>query len=323
MRKWMHVLMAVMAIGFAGFGGTAFAQYPAKPIRIVVTYLAGGSADTLARIVARKLEDAWQQPVVVENRAGADGNIGAEYVAQSAPDGYTVMFTPPSPLAINMLLHKQMPFDPRVAFAPVSVLGRMPNILFVVTQSPIQNVGQLVAAAKANPGKVTYGSQGIGSTPHLTAVMLGLAAGIDIVHVPYRGFPPVLADLLGSHLDFAFADATNVLPQLNAKSVRPLGVASSHRFFGLPDTPTLIETGFPDFESETWMSFSAPAGTPSEIIRKWHEELTKIVKLPDVQARLAELGLEPWASSPEEMRAHMDSEIKRWGNVVQRSGLKM
>lgn len=288
----------------------------------MVTYLAGGSADTLARIVARKIEDAWKQPVVVENRAGADGNIGAEYVAQSPPDGYTLMFTPPSPLAINMLIHRQMPFDPRAAFAPVSVLGRMPNILFVVTGSPIRSVDQLVAAAKARPGKVTYGSQGIGSTPHLTSVMLSLAAGIDIVHVPYRGFPPVLADLLGGQLDFAFADATNLLPQLKGGQARPLAVASPHRFFALPDTPTLIEAGFADFDSETWMSFSAPAGTPPEIARKWSDELARIVKMPDVKARLSELGLEPWASSPEEMRAYMDSEIKRWSSVVQRSGLQ-
>ena len=322
MRKSTLLWFMALTVALAAYSGTAAAQYPAKPIRIVVTYLAGGSADTLARIVARKLEDAWKQPVIVENRAGADGNIGAQYVAQSAPDGYTLMFTPPSPLAINMLLQKQMPFDPREAFAPVSVLGRMPNILFVVANAPIQDVGQLVAAAKAKPGKLTYGSQGIGSTPHLTSVMLALAAGIDIVHVPYRGFPPVLADLLGSHLDFAFADATNVLPQLKGKLVRPLAVASSHRFFALPDTPTLVEAGFADFESATWMSFAAPAGTPREITRKWHEELTKIVKMPDVQARLAELGLEPWASSPEEMRDYMDSEIKRWTNVVERSGLQ-
>jgi len=322
MRKLLILWKTALVVTLVAYSASAAAQYPSRPIHIVVTYLAGGSADTLARIVAQKLEAEWKQPVIVDNRAGADGDIGAQFVARAVPDGYTLMFTPPSPLAINMLLHKQVPFDPRVAFTPVSVLGRMPNILIVAEHAAVQNVTQLVAAAKADPGKMTYGSQGVGSTPHLTGAMLALAAGIEIVHVPYRGFPPVLIDLLGSRLDFAFADASNVLPQLKGGQVRPLAVASPRRFFALPNTPTMIEEGFPDFESATWMSFAAPAGTPPEIVRKWHEELTRIVKMPDVGALFADLGLEVWASSPEEMRQYMDSEIKRWGDVVQRSGLQ-
>jgi len=149
-----------------------------------------------------------------------------------------------------------------------------------------------------------------------------LAAGIEIVHVPYRGFPPILADLMGSHLDFVFGDATNILPQYKGGQVRPLAVASARRFFALPNTPTLIEKGFPNFESTTWMSFAAPANTSPEIVSKWHEELTRIVKMPDVQARFADLGLEAWASSPAEMRQYMDGEIKRWGNIVQQSGMQ-
>lgn len=322
MQKLLSLWKTAVILTLVAYSGTAAAQYPSRPIHIVVTYLAGGSADTLARIVARELEGAWKQPVVVENRAGADGDIGAQFVARAAPDGYTLMFTPPAPLAINMLLHKQVPFDPRVAFTPVSVLGRMPNILVVGAHSAVQNVAQLVAAAKANPGNVTYGSQGIGSTPDLTGAMFAVAAGIKIVHVPYRGFPPVLIDLMGSRLDFAFADASNVLPQLKSGQVRPLAVASPHRFFALPNTPTMIEEGFPDFQSATWMSFAAPAGTSAEIVSKWHKELVRIVKMPKVQARFAELGFEAWASSPEEMRQYMDSEITRWSNVVQQSGMQ-
>ncbi len=300
----------------------ARAEYPQKPIKIVVTFLAGGSADVLARIVAPKLEAAWKQPIIVENRAGAGGNLGAEVVARSEPDGYTLMFTPPPPLSINPFLYKNMPFEPEKAFAPVSVLGVMPNILLVAPHVPAKNLKELIAYAKANPGKLTYGSQGVGSTPHLTGVMLAKAAGIDIVHVPYRGFPPVLQDLLGSRIDFAFADASNSLPQIKGGSLRAFAVASPKRFPGLPDTPTLIEAGFPDFQSATWMSFSAPAGTPDAVVQKWREELAKIVQMPDVRARFADLGVEAWASSSEEMKRHMQSEIKRWGDVIREAGIK-
>ena len=317
-----HCRQALFIAVLATASVAASAQYPSKPIRVVVTFLAGGSADTLARIVAPKLTVAWGQPVVVDNRAGAGGNVGADAVAKAAPDGYTMMFTPPPPLGINLFLYKNMPFDPRTAFAPVSVLAVMPNILIVGPRVSARNVSEFIAYARANPGKLSYGSQGVGSTPHLTGAMLALATGSDIVHVPYKGFPPVLADLLGSRLDFAFADASNVLPQLKEGRVRALAVASSKRFFGLPDTPTMIEAGIPDFLSATWMSYAAPAGTPPEITRKWHEELVRIVKAPDVQARFAELGVEAWASSPEDMQRHMESEIKRWGEVIQRTGAR-
>ena len=322
MRKLLILWKTALVVALIAYSGSAAAQYPSKLIRIVVPYLAGGAADVLARIVAQKLEDAWKQPVIVENRVGASGNIGAQFVARAAPDGYTLMFTPPAPLAINMFLLKEMPFDPRSAFTPVSVLGTMPNTLVVGAHSAVQNVHQLVAAAKANLGKLTYGSQGVGTTPHLTSVMFALAAGIDIVHVPYRGFPPILVDLLGSRLDFAFADATNMLPPLKGGQLRALAVASRRRYFAVPNTPTMIEEGFPDFESVPWYSFAAPAGTPPEIVSKWHEELARIVKMPDVQAHFAEFGLEAWASSSAEMQQYMDSEIKRWGDVVQRSGLQ-
>lgn len=325
MQKWTSagtVLLFVVAM-LAVTGTPASAQYPSRPIHVVVPFLAGGSADILARIVAPKLEAAWKQPVVVENRAGAGGNIGAEVVAHAAPDGYTVMFTPPSPLAINMFLYKAMPFDPQVAFAPVSVFAVMPNILLVGPRVTAANLRELIAYAKANPGQLNFGSQGVGSTPHLTGMMLALAAGIDMVHVPYKGFPPILTDLLGSRIDFAFADASNALPQVQQGRLRALAVASANRFFALPDTPTMIESGLPDFQSSTWMSFAMPAKTPVDIRRKWYDELTKIAKMPDVQARFATLGVEAWVCSPEEMAQHMQSEIRRWGDVARRTRLEL
>ena len=297
----------------------ARAQYPSRPILVVVPAGPGGAADLLARTVAPKLSAAWGQPVIVESRVGASGNIGGEVVAKSAPDGYTLMFTPPGPVGINMFLSKQIPFDPLTAFAPVSVLGAIPNILIVGPTVPAKNVGEFVAYAKANPGKLTYGSVGIGTTLHLTAAMLAFAAGIDIVHVPYNGMPPMFADLLGSRLDFAIANATVVLPQVEGGRVRALAVASSKRFYALPNTPTFIEAGYRDFVSAVWMSFAGPAGMSPEIVRKWYEELVKIVKMPDVQARFAKLGLEAWASTPAEMRQQMEAEVKRWGDVIRRT----
>ncbi len=320
--KMVNFLQAALAAILAAASVASFAQYPSKPVRIVVTFLPGGSADTLARIVAPKLSVAWNQPVIVENRAGAGGNVGADVVAKAPADGYTVMFTPPPPLGINLFLYKDMPFDPRTAFAPISVVAVMPNILAVGPRVTARSVDELVAFAKANPGKLSYGSQGIGSTPHLTGAMLALAEGIEIVHVPYKGFPPVLADLLGGRLDFAFADASNVLPQLKEGRLRALAVASEKRFFALPNTPTMIEAGVPAFVSGTWMSFAAPAGTPPEIVRKWNDEVKRAVREPDVQARFAELGVVTWASTPEEMRRHMESEIERWGEVIRKSGAR-
>jgi tripartite-type tricarboxylate transporter receptor subunit TctC len=319
-RSWLAALALVCAV--IANASPVWAEYPARPIHIVVTYLAGGSADTLARIVGQKLEAAWGHPVVVENRAGANGNIGAEVVAKSPPDGYTIMFTPPSPLAINMFLYKSMPFDPQTAFAPISVLGLMPNILVVGANSPFRTVHELVDYAQAHPGKITYGSQGVGSTPHLTGAMLVIATGIHVVHVPYRGFPPLLVDLLGSRLDFAFADPTNALPQITQGQLRALGVASAKRFFALPDTPTLIEAGVPDFLSATWMSFAAPAGMPPDIVEQWHNALVKIVRMPDVKSKLADLGLETWASTPEEMHQLMLDEMKRWNDVIRMAGVE-
>ena len=275
-----HCLRTGLIAILAAASLTASAQYPTKPIRVVVTFLPGGSADILARIVAPKLSAAWGQPVIVDNRAGAGGNVGAEAVAKAAPDGYTLMFTPPPPLGINLFLYKDMPFDPRTAFAPVSVVAVMPNILIVGPRVSAKNVGEFIAHARGNPGKLSYGSQGVGSTPHLTGAMLALATGIVVVHVPYKGFPPVLADLLGSRLDFAFADASNVLPQLREGRVRALAVASSKRFFGLPGTPTMSEAGVPDFNSMSWHLIVAPSRTPKPIVDRLHAELKAIIAEP-------------------------------------------
>lgn len=320
--KRLDAIRTALAVVLALAACVAGAQYPNKPVRVIVPFLAGGSADTLARTVAPKLSTAWGQPIVVENRGGAGGNVGAEIVAKAPGDGYTLLFTPPPPLAINMHLYKNMPFDPFKDFAPVSVVGVMPNVLVVGPRVAAANLQEFLAFAKANSGEVSYGSQGVGSTPHLTGAMLARAANIDIVHVPYKGFPPILADLLGARLDFAFLDASNVLPQLKGGRIRALAVASAKRYFALADTPTLVEAGFADFVSATWMSFAAPAGTPPEVGRKWREELQRAVRLPDVQQRFADLGVEVWVSSAEEMASLMETESRRWSEVIRLTGAR-
>jgi tripartite-type tricarboxylate transporter receptor subunit TctC len=230
-------------------------------------------------------------------------------------------FQPP-PLCINLFLYERMPFDPRSAFAPISVLAVAPNALVASLRLDARDARALVAHAKACPGELSYGSQGVGTTPHLTGAVLASAAGIDVVHVPYKGFPPLLADLLGARLDFAFSDAANVLPQLKEGKPRALAFASRERFCALPEIPTLIESGFDGFVSATWMSFAAPAGTAPDIVRKWHAEIRSVVMLPDVRARFAELGVEPWASSPQEMRQQIETEIERWDKVVEGTGAR-
>jgi len=306
----------------AALAVSAAAQYPDKPIRVIVPFLAGGTADTLARIVTPKLSAAWGQPIVVDNRSGAGGNVGADAVVKSAPDGYTLLFTPPGPLSINMHLYSKMPFDARTAFAPLSVLGVMPNILMVGPHVAAKDVGELVAVAKANPGKLSFGSQGIGSTPHLTGAMLAGAAGIDIVHVPYKGFPPILADLLGGRIDFAFSDTGNVLPQLRNERVRAIAVASLKRFNALPDVPTMIEAGYPDFVSGAWMSFAGPAGLPQDIVRKLNADIDAIVRHPELAPRWHELGITPLGGSPEAAVKRNVLETAKWSRVIKTAGIR-
>jgi len=303
--------------------GTALAQdWPAKPVRIIVPFPAGGSADLLPRIVGEKLAERWGQPVIVENRPGAAGNIGADVVFKSEPDGYTLLSAPPPPLVINRLLYPKLPYD-STQFVPMSVIAAIPNVLLVNPKVPAKNIAELIAYVKQNPGKLNYASQGSGTTSHLTAELFkSMAGGLEITHVPYKGTAPALADLLGGQVDMMCDNLGVSLPHVRSGKLRALAVASRNRFSGLPDVPALSES-LPGFESLAWFGIVGPPKTPAPIADKVASGVIEALKLPDVQKRLAELSAEPMGLGPGETAAFMKQETERWGAVIRNAGVKL
>jgi len=319
----IYIIAIATFLALAG-SEDAFAQamYPAKPIKAVVPFLAGGSVDTLVRIVTPKLSDVWGRPIIVENKAGAGGNIGADSVAKADPDGYTVLFTPSGPLSLNMYLYENMPFDPQTALAPASVLALMPNMLLVGPAVQAKDITEFIAQIKSNPSAISYGSLGTATVSHLAAEAFANAINARMVHVPYKGFPPLLVDLLGGRLHFAFFDATNALPQIRKGAVRPLAVAHPKRFAALPDVPTFEEAGVPNLIAPTSVTLVFPAGTPKDIMAIWRNELRTITKLPEVREKFDTLGAEVWVSSEEEAVRYLREERQRWGDVIKKAGIQ-
>ena len=302
------------------FSGLAVAQdYPVRPVKIVVPFPAGGSNDIIARIVAQKLAERSGQTFIVENRGGAGGNIGAELVANAEADGYTLLLTAPPPLTINASLYKKLPFDPAKAFAPVALIASVPIVLVVNPSVQAKNVGELIALAKAKPGTLNFGSSGIGSTNHLAGELLRSMAGIDIVHVPYRGAAPAMNDLLAGQIPFMFDNMPAVLPQVQGKAINAIAVAGAKRTEALPDVPTVAET-IPGFEASSWFGLVAPAKTPAPVRAKLSGELETILKMPDVKKRLAELGAEPGTVFGDAFGQFMTDETAKWGKLVKASG---
>ena len=302
------------------FCGAAAAQdYPSRPVKIIVPFPAGGSNDIIARIVAQKLAERSGQTFIVENRGGAGGNIGAEAVASAEADGYTLLLTAPPPLTINASLYKKLPFDPAKAFAPVALVASVPIVLVVNPSLPAKNVSELIALAKAKPGTLNFGSSGIGSTNHLAGELLKSMAGIDIVHVPYRGAAPAMNDLLAGQIPFMFDNMPAVLPQVQGKAINAIAVAGAKRTDALPDVPTVAET-VPGFEASSWFGLVAPAKTPAPVLAKLSSELEIILRMPDVQKRLAELGAEPGTVFGPSFGQFMTDETAKWGKLVKASG---
>jgi tripartite-type tricarboxylate transporter receptor subunit TctC len=302
---------------------SAHAQsYPVKPIRIVVPFAAGGGADIIARILGQKMTESWHQQVVVDNRPGATGNIGSEIVAKSAPDGYTLLITS-SALAINPSVYRSLPFDAIRDFAPVTQPGLLPNILVVHPSVPVKTVKELIAFAKPRPGQLAYASAGAGTGTHLAAEMFKLQAGIDLVHVPYKGGGALLNDLLGGQVALTFATLPSVMPYVKAGRLRALAMTTSKRWPGLPQVPTIAESGFRDFEISTWIGLLAPAGTPKDIVAKLHAEVVRILNLPDVRERFDGLGMEPVGDTPEHFAQYIKSELAKYAEVVKRSGARV
>jgi tripartite-type tricarboxylate transporter receptor subunit TctC len=297
-------------------------DWPSKPVRIVVPFPPGGSADLLPRYVGESLAKQWGQPVIVDNRPGAAGNIGAAAVFQAEPDGYTLLSAPPPPLVINRLLYPKLAYD-STQFVPMSVIAAIPNVLLVHPKVTVSSVAELVSLAKANPGKLNYASQGAGTTSHLTAELFkSMAGSLQITHVPYKGTAPALADLLGGQVDMMFDNLGVSLPHVKSGKLRALAVASTRRFRSLPDVPALNET-LAGFESVAWFGIVGPPKTPSQIAEKVSTGVAEALRNPNVLRRLSELSADPLGMTPKETAAFMKQETERWGAVIRAAGVKL
>ncbi len=304
---------------------TAHAQtdYPTKPIRIVVPYFPGTPSDLSARMLGQKFAEAWGKSVVIENVAGASGNIGSERVARANPDGYSLVLPGNAPMAINPSLYPNLPFHPLKDFAPISQVALSASMLAVQSGLNVKNVQEMVALAKAQPGKLTYGTGGAGTPQHMAGELFNTMAGIRIVHVPYKGPPPSLLDLVGGRLTAVFAILSSALPLTRSEKIRALAVTSLQRSGAAPDVPTLSESGLPGFEATSWFALLAPVGTPQPIIRKIHGETVKALAQPDVRTRLTDMGMDVVGSTPEQLTAIMRAELPKWAKVVKESGAKL
>jgi tripartite-type tricarboxylate transporter receptor subunit TctC len=306
--------LALMAV-IAAWAGIVRAQdaYPSQPVRIIIPFPAGSTTDTLTRIVADQLNRKWGMAVIVENVPGM--NIGAERVARADPNGYTLLSSPPSALTINKLLYHDLPYDPD-KLMPITLLATGPNVLDVRKDLPVNSVKELIAYAKANPGKLTYASQGVGSTAQLSSALLEQMADIKMLHVPYRGALPALNDVIAGHVDMFFDTATTSVPMFRSGQIKIIAVGSRKRIPALPEVPTMEEAGLADFRSITWFALAAPPGTPAALIARINRDTVEILKDPKVADRLHILQLDPGATSPEETARFFADELELWGKVI-------
>jgi tripartite-type tricarboxylate transporter receptor subunit TctC len=298
-------------------------DFPTRQVRLVVPYPAGGGVDAVARLVAERLSREWGHPVIVENRAGANGNLGGEYVAKSPPDGYTALFSPSGVYTTAKLLYPNLPFDPDKDLQAVTLAAVTPNVIMVTPKLPISTLQELVAYAKARPGQVTYASQGVGSTAHLTAAYLAQVANLDLRHIPYRGAAPALTDVVAGHVTMTVDGLSSALGIIRSGTLRPLAVASRKRSPVLPDVPTAIEAGFPDFESASWYGVTVPSGTPEPVIQILSKAISRALHDPDIMKNLVEHGADVVGSSPAELAAYVKEDTARWKKVIDAAKIKV
>lgn len=298
-------------------------QFPSKPVRIINPFAPGGATDIIARQMAQKLGEMWGQAVVVDNRAGASGAIGVEMVAKSPPDGYTLLIATQTTHAANPALYAKLPYDAAKDFAPLTLAGSTPLALMVRPSIPVTDVKQLIAYAQKNPAKLVYASGGNGTSQHLTAELMKSMSKTYMLHIPYRGAGPALADLLGGQVDLMFDNLPTALPHINSGKLRGLAVTSATRSKLAPDLPTMAESGLPGFDLTTWFAFYAPAGTPAAIVDKISGDMRRVLAQPDMQQRLTAIGVDIIASSPNELAAFQRAEIAKWGKIVKDSGAKV
>jgi tripartite-type tricarboxylate transporter receptor subunit TctC len=317
--RWSGGVLA-LCIASAALGQAA---YPSKPVRLIVPFPPGGAVDYYARAVQNRLAETLGQPIVIENRAGASGMVGAELVAKSPPDGYTVLVGNIASLAMNVGIYSKMPYDPAKDLTPIMRTVAVDYAMVVHPSVPARAVADFVAYARANPGKLSYGSAGSGSAPHLSTELFKQRAGIDIVHIPFKGGGPMVTDLLGGQIQMVIADQANLMPHVKAGKLRALAVGTLVRSAVYPDLPTIAESGYPGFEARAWQGIAGPAGMPPDVVKQLQAAIAKVMAMPDVRARLVEGGLDPIVSTPEEFGEFIRTEIAKWSKVAKDVGARV
>ena len=319
---------SIAAVLFGWTTGHALAQadaargFPERPVRMVVPFGPAGGTDTIARVIAGKMGESFGQPVIVENKGGGGGNIGTDLVAKAAPDGHTILVGYTGPIAVNITLFDNLPYDPQKDLAPITLAVTTPQFLTLHPSVPANTVAEFVKYAKERPGKLSYGSIAIGSASHLTMEMFKSAAGISLENIAYKGSGPAVTDLLAGNVQAAFLVPGNVLPHLKAGKLKVLASSGRKRFAAMPEVPTMIESGFQDFEAIAWIGFLAPGATPKPIVARYHRELVKILNAPEVRQRLLDIQFEIVANTPEQFAEYIRWEIPRWAKVIRETGVK-
>lgn len=321
----LRIVTACLVTAFvAALAPSSHAQgYPSKPIRIVVPYPAGGTSDILARSIGQKLSESLSQPVVVENKPGANGNVGAEFVARSAPDGYTLLLADIGALAISPSVYPKLPFDPAKDFAPVTMVAYSPHILVVHPSVPAGSVKELVALAKAKPGKLNFAISGVGGAPHLAGVDFALRTGVDWAYIPYKGGSQAIADVAGGQADVTLNGMLATYPLVQGGKLKLLAVSSAKRMSAIPDVPTIAESGLPGFETGSWQGVVAPAGTPRDVVTKLNSEIGRIVTTPEMRDKLGVQGADVRTNTSDEFTTFIKSEMSKWAKVVKDANVKL
>ena len=315
--------ISTTALLLTALGASAQTGYPEKPVRVVAPFPAGSGADISARIVTQKLSEVWARPVVVENAPGAAGSVGAERVAKSAPDGYTLLFSGDAAMTTNVTIYPKLAYDPLRDFAPIMNFVETPNILIVHPSLPVKSVKELVALAKSRPGEITYASSGAGTSQHLGGALLGNRAGIDLSHVPYKDAAVAMSDVIGGRVTMFFGNTLFAMPQVRAGKVRAIAVSSLKRIPVVPELPTVAESGYPGFSAVAWFGLLAPSGTPAAVLAKLQQDAARVIAMPDVRNKFTENGGIVVGNSPAEFAAQIKAEIVSKGNLVRASGAKV
>ncbi|WP_354679287.1 Bug family tripartite tricarboxylate transporter substrate binding protein [Cupriavidus plantarum] len=326
-HRMMRPLLAAVCLGCMASAPVARAEpadkYPTKPINYVVPFAAGGTTDLLGRLIGQRLSQVLGQSVVVENRPGAGGNIGSDYVAKAAPDGYTLVGGTISSHSINVSLYPKMPYDPVRSFQPVALIGTLPNVLVVNASSPWKSVEDVIAAAKAKPGAINFGSSGNGTSQHLSAELFANMASLKLTHVPYKGSSQAVQALLGNQVDLVFENSVAAVPMIQSGNFRALATTGPKRSAELPDVPTMAEAGLKGYEIVSWQAIFAPANTPAPIVNKLATEIGKIIREPDMRAKLAALGVEPSGAGPAELGAFQKREVAKWAELIKVANIRL